>query len=424
MELEIIDLGMNGEGVAKLDGKIVLVPKALPHEIVEVDIIVDHGNYAEAKIKKVIKSSQLRRIPPCQATECGGCELLHMDYGMQLLFKQDLIKKTIKKITNIDVEVKPCVASDKEFNFRNKVSFSSRGNNFGMNKLQSHDVIDIDKCLLATDAQNKILQLFKKYCKYNNLIGYNGEIGVIKNLVIKDFSSGMLVAVVTTEKIDLSEFYEMLSRDFDNIGLYQIVNKRRDSVVLSGQIIHVGGLTKIELKEFGLKYPIDIIAFHQTNNYIQDKIYLKMLEYINENDYVINGFSGAGVLSAIIATKAKQVIGIELEKASHRSAEILKKNNSIKKLTNICGDFTKEYSKLVAKLPKHTLILDPSKKGCDKKILDKINADSVIYLSCNPIALAKDLRELYKNYIIEEIIPFDMFPNTTSVETLVKLRRR
>jgi tRNA/tmRNA/rRNA uracil-C5-methylase (TrmA/RlmC/RlmD family) len=161
------------------------------------------------------------------------------------------------------------------------------------------------------------------------------------------------------------------------------------------------------------------LGFHQTNINIQNKLYNKVLEYILPNSKVVNGFSGQGLLSAIVAQKAKLVVGIEINKNSHFSAEKLKKDNKITNLTNICADFNKEISKHIKNT--NTIILDPSKKGCGSVVMQKVKGiKNIIYISCNPIALAKDLREL-KDYNIEEVIPFDMFPNTNNVETLVKL---
>ncbi len=425
MEVEIVDLGMFGEGVANLDGKIILVPNALLNEIVDIEITNDYGNYAKGKLLKIIKKSDIRRDEPCKFSSCGGCALMHMDYDYQLIFKQNLIKKTLKKIANIDNEPQRTIPSDKQFNFRNKISFSAQNTLFGMKENHSNNVIDITNCLLATDKQNKIFNLFKSYCLNNNLLGYDTKTktGVIKNLVIKDFPNGTLVAVVSNKALDLNDFYKILSKQHKNVGLFNIINKRKDSVVLSGEAKHIAGLKELHLNEFGFEFPIDIFAFHQTNNYIQNKIYSKILDLISADDIIINGFSGAGVLSAIMSKKSR-VIGVEIDHSAHASAERLKKINKIENLTNICGDFNKVYKKLIKTYPEHSLVLDPSKKGLGKIICDINRAKSIIYLSCNPIALAKDLRELIKYYIIDNVIPFDMFPNTTSVETLVILKRR
>lgn len=417
MNIKIFDLGMNGEGVGELDGKKIFVPKALPGEVVDIEIVKDCGNYAHARLLKLVQTHVDRCEPACTYSDCGGCDLMHMTYDCQLRFKRDLVRKTIKKISGLDVDVKDCVPSDKQFGFRNKVSFSFTTNAGGMLAASSHNVVNIDKCMLATDIQNEIFHLFK--CNINP-----SDMKYIKNLVVKDFALGVLICVVVKQEVDLQEFYNVLKDKFVNIGLSQMVNNRRDSVVLSGKMIHVGGLKMLEMDEFGLTYPIDMLAFHQTNENIQNKIYSKMFEYINDGDTVVNGYSGAGVLSGIIAKKAKQVIGIEIVSSSHKSAELLKKCNRIDNLTNICGDFTLEYKRVAKAIGEHTLVLDPSKKGCGQIISDIKTPNKIIYLSCNPIAMAKDLRLMEEYYTIKEVIPFDMFPNTKSVETLVLLERR
>ena len=202
-----------------------------------------------------------------------------------------------------------------------------------------------------------------------------------------------------------------------------IINTRNDSVVLSGKVYHIGGIKNIKVNNFGLTYFVDLLGFHQTNLEIQNKLYSKVLDYISPNAVVINGFSGQGLLTAIIAQKAKHVIGIEINKSSHASAEQLKKLNDISNMKNICGDFFKHIK--TEKNKANTIILDPTKKGCGKNVMTEINGiENIIYISCNPIALSKDLNVLKDDYDIEEVTPFDMFPNTTSVETLVKLKKK
>ena len=148
-----------------------------------------------------------------------------------------------------------------------------------------------------------------------------------------------------------------------------------------------------------------------------------MLEYISPNSKVINGFSGQGLLTAILSNSANNVVGIEINPSSHTSAEKLKKDNSITNITNICGDFFKCFKSI--KKNANTVILDPTKKGCGKNVINEIKGiENIIYISCNPIALSKDLNLLKEDYEIEEITPFDMFPNTINVETLVKLKRK
>lgn len=415
MEINIFDYGMNGEGVAKVDGKIILCDNALVDEIIDAEIIENNKNFSTAKTSKIIKPSNERVNPACPYfNTCGGCDLQHMSYCEQLKFKQLLIKKTIKKICGLDVQVLDTIPSSNIYNYRNKMSFGISNNLCGLFKAESSSVVDINSCPLATNDINNILNLFKQYILNNPNTN-------IKNLVIKQIDNQILVGIVIKEKTNLTEFYNELKLNYNNIGVYEILNTRKDSVVLSGQVNHIFGIKEIKINNFDLTYYVDLIGFHQTNIEIQNKIYQKVLNYLDSNSNVVNGFSGQGLLSAILASKANKVYGIEINKNSHLSAEKLKKDNNITNLTNILGDFNKHIQQLKNKAD--TIILDPSKKGCGKDVMNKINGiKNIIYISCNPIALCKDLNVIKENYIIEEITPFDMFPNTKNVETLVKLK--
>lgn len=415
MEIKIFDYGMNAEGVGKVDGKVVLIPFALCGEIVDADITTNNKNYSIAELKSVKNKSISRTAPPCPYYyQCGGCSLQHMTYNEQLEYKTLLVKKTLKKISNIDIDVNKCMACEQPYNYRNKVSFNYSNNASGFYKRNYKEIVSINNCLLADDIINKVYNLF------NNYIYNTSDIKLVKHLVVRHINNQILVGVVTKQQIDLTSFYALLRKEFNNIGLYQIINTRNDSVVLSGKVLHIGGIKEIIINNFGLTYSVDLLGFHQTNIEIQNKIYNKVLEYITPNSKVVNGFSGQGLLSAIIATKANTVVGIELNKSSHISAEKLKKENKILNLKNINADFNKAIDNYLHNFD--TIILDPAKKGCGEQVMHKINGiTNIIYISCNPIALAKDLRIL-NNYTIEEVSTFDMFPNTNNVETVVKLK--
>ena len=416
MENFVYDYGMNGEGVTKVDNVVTLAPFALKDEEIELDIVKSFGNYNLAKLTKINKASNNRTNPPCPYFyKCGGCDLQHMEYSEQLYFKSLLVKKTIKKICGLDVNVNPTVSCDKQYAYRNKVSFNFHNSTSGFFEENSKNIVEVEKCLLISENMNKIYEMFKNFIKNNEKIE-----NFIKNLVIREISNQILVGVVVSTDIDLSTFCSQLCAQFNNIGVYKIINTRKDSVVLSGKYYHLCGIKEIKISNFGVNYSVDLLGFHQTNLDIQNKLYNKVLDYISTNDKVINGFSGQGLLTAILSSKAKNVIGIEINKSSHLSAEKLKKENNIKNMKNVLGDFNKcvvPYLKSA-----DVLILDPSKKGCGKQVLQNIkDIESIIYISCNPIALSKDLNVLKEHYQIDEITPFDMFPNTKNVETLVKL---
>lgn len=421
MRIDILNLGMNGEGVGKVDGKITLANFVLPGESAEIEIVKDYKNYSLARTTKIFDKSSERVNPPCKYFyTCGGCTLQHMSYSLQLKFKTDLVKNTIKKITGIDCNVENTVLSKHQYNYRNKASFNYQGAHAGFYKTNSHEIVDIDHCDICSQTINDVFRVFNDYIKLNSLETY------IKYLVVREIDSQILLGVVTNTHININTLYNILLDNANlknkKIGIYQIVNTRKDSVVLKGKVYHVAGIKEIEIKNFGLTYFVDLLGFHQTNIDIQNKIYSYVLECIEPNEIVVNGFSGAGLLSAIISSKAKHVYGIEIDKSSHFSAEKLKKDNKIFNLTNILGDFNKEIDKIGLF---DTLVLDPSKKGLGKAISKKLTqAKKIIYISCNPIALAKDLNYLKDYFNIEKIVPFDMFPNTTSVETVIILKNK
>ncbi len=420
MEVKILDYGMNGEGVTFIDNKTLFVPNSLIDETVDVTIEQDFPNYANAKVDSITTKSTERVCPPCPYFDkCGGCDIQHMSYDEQLRFKSLLVKKTIRKISKVDTNVLAAVPSEHQYNYRNKVSFNIVDGKIGFFEPNSKTIVEVDNCALLSANMNEILKVFKDFYLSLN----TNERKVIKNLVIREISNQILVGVVAKSKIKLNGFFDILASKLNQIGLYLIVNKRNDSVVLSGQTIHVAGIKKIEIENFNISYNVDLISFHQTNLDIQNKIYQKILDYINPDDIVINAYSGAGLLSAILAKRCQHVYGIEIVNNSHQNANNLKQKNKITNMTNILGSVDNEIKRFDKK--PNIIVLDPSKKGCGKVVMESIiGVETIIYMSCNPIALSKDLNFVLQDYEIVEIIPFDMFPNTKNVETIVKLKYR
>ncbi len=417
MQTKIISLGMNGEGVGKLNGKTIFVPYVLPEEIVDFDVVLDKGNYAIAKLNKIVASCKQRTVPVCPYFyTCGGCQLQHIEYATQLDYKRNLVKNTLKKVAGIDANVNTTIASDLQFEYRNKASFNFNDESAGFYKANSKEIVAVESCPLQHKTINGVYVEFKNFLKDKS---FKHD---IKHLVIRHINNQTLVGVVATKKVDLTALYKTLSAKFNPLGLYLYINTRKDSVVLTKNVTHVAGIKTIKIENCGLNYEVDLTSFHQTNLDIQNKIYAHVLNNIGADEVVVNGFSGAGLLSGMLSKKAKHVYGIEIEEKAHFNAEKLKKENNITNLTNLCGDFFKLYKK---ELNPHVVVLDPSKKGSGAKVMQKIcGVNKIIYVSCNPIALAKDLREIINSYNIESIAPFDMFPNTSNVETVCVLTKK
>ncbi|MCQ2556171.1 MAG: hypothetical protein MJ149_02445, partial [Clostridia bacterium] len=294
MQTKIISLGINGEGVGKLDGKTFFVPYALPEEIVDFDIALDKGNYAVAKLNKIVAPCKQRTAPTCPYFyTCGGCQLQHMNYSLQLDYKQNLVKNTLKKIAGIETDINSTIASELQFEYRNKASFNFANGDCGFYKQNSKEIIAVETCPLQHKIINSVYVEFKNYIKDKSFKDN------IKHLVIRHINNQTLVGVVATKKVDLTAFYKTVSAKFNPLGLYLYINTRKDSVVLTKNVTHVAGIKTIKIENCGLNYEVDLTSFHQTNLDIQNKIYAHVLSNIDADDVIVNGLSGAGLLSGM-----------------------------------------------------------------------------------------------------------------------------
>lgn len=437
MEVKIERLGMNGEGVFVVPegencGKVGFVSFALPNEIVEVDITKSKSSFCNAKLNKILKESDVRKTPECPYfTICGGCDLLHMNEQSQIAFKQNKVKETIAKIAKIDVKIDEVVHLN-NYNYRNKMVFPFGYKNgqitLGMYEKSSRNVVEIDKCLLASDGINQILGYSQEYFKKSNLSVYNNKTkrGVLKHLVVRQFEEDYLITLVVSKKIDTSKYYDYLSKYFKNIGISIIIGDSDDEI-LSGEYRYQHGLQALNLNEFGIGYNLDNRGFLQINNVIKEAAYNKILDNIQSTDIVIDAYGGAGLLSSIIAKKCKKVVGIEINASASKSAQEMAKINNLHNTMFINADVKDVISEILDDNPNCVLVLDPTRSGCEDIVLDKILASNlpkkIIYLSCNVATLARDINKLNSYYDISSVIALDMFPNTKHVETLVVINR-
>ena len=251
----------------------------------------------------------------------------------------------------------------------------------------------------------------------------------LKYLVVREMQGQIIVSIVCSAKYDFIEYYNILKSAYCNIGLSIVVNKSNDEI-LAGEYIPEYGNVIIKANEFGIDYDVDIMSFVQVNNEIKKELYSKILSFVNEDVVVIDAFSGAGLLSAIVAKKCKQVVGIEINKFASSNADKLVKRNNIVNLTNICGDANLVLKDICKKYNNSTLILDPARQGCGDGINRFLseNVDflpkQIVYVSCNLATLSRDLNFIKNNYSITYVCGYDMFPNTKHIETLVCLQRQ
>ena len=434
LEVDILRLGANGEGVAVHEGIVIFVPHALVGERVLVHIINDKNSFLIAKIIKIIKASEHRVQPVCPYfKKCGGCDLQHMPYEMQLNFKKEMVKNSLEKYAKIETKINDVVASDKVLRYRNKFAFpvveDAGAIKIGMFQKNSHRVIEIEDCMLQSETAKTILKLFKDYMTENKISAYNEQTkkGTVKHIVVREHEDTFVLTVVVTDKKfnKFEPLVEKLKLHFGNFGIVKNVNNLHNNVIFGNFDEKIYKIDELDFDEFGIKYSVNNRSFLQVNDFIKKEIYQKIIELVSGEKNIIDAYSGAGLLSSIIAKNCGNVWGVEIIKEATENANNLKNKNNLNNLTNINGDCAKVIPELAKELKgDFSVVVDPPRKGLDKTVVEAfLSAEpkKIVYLSCNPATLARDLGLLKEKYDIEFVQPYDMFPQTANVETLVCL---
>ncbi len=428
----------NSETVGTVDGYTVFVPCMLAGEQAKVRINYVKRNVAYADVVRLSKISDKRVEPFCKNFgKCGGCALSHMSYDEQLAFKRNKVANNLFKIAKMDVEVQNCVASPRTMGYRNKLSLPVGGKRYdvkaGMYRRNSHEVVDIGDCALGGEWSNTVTKLFVDYCNKEGVIPYDEHIfqGEARHLVARYVDGQLLATVVSNGEFghDLTPFAEQLSKHFDKFGLFVNVNRAHNNVILGKQTQHVAGLRYIEGVHLGVRFRLRPNSFFQVNDGVKDLVYAKVRELLDlsRTEVLIDCFSGIGILTAILANDSFDTYAIEIEPSAILDAEEIVALNSCKRVTEICGDVTAELPKIVqANADKRlTVVVDPPRKGLGEQIcrtLLQARPNNIVYISCDSATLARDLSLLKEAYDVTYVQPYDMFPHTDQVETVVRLQ--
>lgn len=407
MIVKIYDYGHSGEGVGKNQGKVCFVPFALKDEEVQGEITSQTSKFCKVSLEKVIKKSSLRIDPPCPYFgKCGGCAFQNLKYSDEIDVKLYMLSCQLKKV-GFDGKIE-VVLSPNEYGYRNKIKLFCHGNDLALNKIGSQELVSIKKCLIVNEFINQAIEHVQTFISAKN-IGKS-----LDNVYIRSQGQNIIVWFKFKRKVnvDYRGLQIMLGA---KAGIYSSIGK--------SELQHISGVQFLSTKEFDLDCKFLPNAFHQVNNEIGEKLYSEVLSNILGNK-VINAYSGAGVLSGIIAKNGKTVYGIELGIAEHESAERLKEENKLGKLFNIKGDCALVLPNLISS-DLNTLVVDPPRAGLDKSVCQAINSSNIkrlIYISCDSATLVRDIERL-NNYVIKSVKLFDMFPKTSSMETLCILER-
>ncbi|MSS42592.1 23S rRNA (uracil(1939)-C(5))-methyltransferase RlmD [Anaerosalibacter bizertensis] len=441
LELNIIDLTNQGLGVGKVEGFTIFVEGGLPGDELIAEIKKTKKNFAEAKAVEIKNPSSKRQISECKYYKtCGGCQLHELDYRAQLDIKTNMVKDAIERIGKLeDVKINPTIGMETPFRYRNKGMFKvgeKEGNiSIGYFKNKSHEVVDIEECIIQDEVVDKVLKIVKEYMEKYNVQAYNKKTnkGTIRDIVTRRTKDGstMVIIVTTNEKLPYKdELIKSLKTVKEVVSIYQNINKKRTPVVLGNKNIKLYGEDKIVDYIDKFKFYISPNSFFQVNPIQTEVLYKKALEYLDLSgeETVFDLYCGIGTISLFISQKAKSVYGVEIVSDAIKDAKENAKLNNAKNIEFIEGKSEEIAPKLLKEgIKADKIVVDPPRKGCDEKLLEtivKIKPETVVYVSCNPSTLARDLKYLDENgYKVMEVQPVDMFPWTVHVECVTLLTR-
>ena len=443
--VDIVDIGQGGVGVGKYDGFTVFVDGGLINDKLKVKINKSKKNYAVGDIVEIIEASPFRVKRKCSDSlkQCGGCQIQELDYQKQLDIKTNEVKQVISRIGKLeDVIVHETLGMEDPIRYRNKAQFPIQKVNgspvIGFYKKKSHDIIPTDECIIQHEINDKIIKIIKTYINSYKVSVYDEKThtGVLRHLVTKvGFTTNEVMVVLVANGNKLPNLNELASVLKENIPGFKTlvvnVNKAKTNVILGRENIVVYGDGKINDYIGDLVFEISPLSFFQVNPLQTEVLYNKALEYadLQENDTVFDIYCGIGTISLFLAQKAKKVYGIEIVEDAIKDAKI---NAHLNKLDNT-EFYAGKAEEVVPKMYKdgkkaNVVVVDPPRKGCDEKVLDTIvsmEPDKVVYVSCNPSTLARDLAYLdERGYKCVEVQPVDMFPHTMHVESVAKIIKK
>ena len=445
---DIISQGYEGEGIAKIDNKYpIFIEGALKGEKVKVRIVKVNKNFAYGKLMEVLEVSEERVNPPCAIYKrCGGCKLQHASYKAQLDFKWDRVKDCVSKIGKLDPSiVKYPLGMEEPWRYRNKVQLPIGLINgevkIGFFAPRSHDIIDMESCLIQDEIGDKVVKLTREWIEKFNIRPYNvdgeyDEKGIVRHIMIRrGFTTNEVMVVLVTNGENLphkEEFVDLIVKNIPGIkSVIQNINSKKTNVILGLESKTLWGEDTISDYIGDFRFNISPLSFFQVNPTQTEVLYGKALEYANltGNEEVFDAYCGTGTITLFLSQKAKKVYGVEIIPQAIDNAWINAKENKVENVEFFVGESEVVIPDLINKGVKaDVVVVDPPRKGCDKKLLDaitNIDAKKIVYVSCDPSTLGRDLKVLEENgYKTLEVQPVDMFPNTAHIENVALLIKK
>ena len=388
-----------GRGIIKKDNDIIFVENALPNDIVDIEITKSKKNIKEAKVINYIERSNIFKDSICPySNTCGGCNIINLLYQEQLSYKKTKVQELIDKMLKIDIKVKDIISSNQEYNYRNKITIHGDNNKIGLYKKKSNDIVEINECKLVNEKINEILKRIKSYQENNKC--------QINDLVIKTTSLNESMISIYG-----SMDYEHFKKEFNDVKV----------IIINNQVITKDKYIKERLLD--KEFYISNHSFFQVNMNTTNLLYQKVIDLIKDKDYetCLDLYCGTGTITILVSDYINKVYGIEVVEDAISDANRNKELNNKENIEFILGK-TEDHIHKFKDID--LVIVDPPREGLDKTTkenIKRIKSKTIVYVSCDPSTLMRDLNDLKEEYDIKEISICDMFPNTYHVESIALL---
>lgn len=452
-DVEILDIAEEGKGVAKRDGMVLFVERAIPGDIVDVEVLRKKKNFIEARQINLKKPSRFRIDPFCQHFGvCGGCKWQHMAYEGQLEYKQKAVDNALTRLGNVDTSMMmPILPSSKTTYYRNKLEFTFSNKRWltdinedegqgeipalGFHVPRRFDkILQIDHCFLQDSPSNDIRNSIDKYAKEHALSYYDirGHEGSLRNLIIRTSSTGEIMVVVVfayADQQEINNLMDFVAERFPEItSLMYVINHKKNDTIFDQDVILYKGRDHIFEEMEGLYFKIGPKSFYQTNSIQAYELYKLARDFadLTGDELVYDLYTGAGTIANFVASRAKKVVGVEYVPSAIEDARFNSEYNGINNTVFFAGDmkdvltmeFVGEHGR------PDVIITDPPRAGMHPDVVNRIlevEAPKVVYVSCNAATQARDIMLLSEKYDTTKIRPVDMFPHTQHVENVVLL---
>lgn len=442
--VDIIDNGFEGEGIAKIENFTIFIDGAIKGEKCKILIVKITSSHAFGKLIEILEKSPNRCTPDCETYKrCGGCNLRHIDYEETLNIKQEKVQNLINKTLVNNIKVSKTLGMGNPYNYRNKAQYPIGVDKNGEKVLgvfakRTHEIIPIKECKIQKEISYQIAKYILDYIKENNISVYNEkkQKGLVRHIVTKvGIQTNEIMCIIVINGKEIPNELTLANNIIDRFPMVKTVVKNintKNTNVIMGEkneaIVGRGYITDV-LGDYIFK--ISPMSFYQVNPTQAEALYNIAIEkaQIGKDDIVCDLYCGIGTIGIFASKFAKKVYGIEIVKQAIEDAHINAKLNNIKNIEFMCGDVEESFEKLVKKekINPNVVIVDPPRRGLDGNTIEnilKLDVKKVVYISCNPATMVRDLKMFEEKYDVKEVQPVDMFPFTSHVECVAVMGRK